>query len=181
LGHQIGATLIAMTTRNAFWLPLLLLLTLALAACNGAPKPDAKTETPTPTPTPTDETPSDLPANPPGDVQEPGEANPTNTPVGEVPAAQPVDAPMATFEVPDGTPMDTDQEQALALLNYMETQADAPRWVLTWKAGGGQIDLDAATGIMRRLLPDGTTHKFIDINKDVVKAVADGKHTWGEK
>lgn len=166
-----------MTTRIAFWLPLLLLLTLPLAACDGTPKPEEKTETPAPT----EEAPREAQEAPAGDIQQPGQPNPTGTPVGESKSAQPVDAPAATFEVPEGTPMETDQEQALALLNYMETQADAPRWVLTWNAGQGQLDLDATTGILQRLLPDGTTHKFIEINKSVVEEVSNGKHGWGEK
>ncbi|MCG3153276.1 MAG: hypothetical protein GEEBNDBF_02588 [bacterium] len=168
-----GRTLSRMTTRTSglrALIALCLTSLLLVAACDGStPKEEPKAEPPAGGAAQTD----------PSQVQQPGDPNPTNTPAGQVPAQQPVDTPLATVEVPEGTPMESDQEQALALLNYMERNSDAPRWVITWQGGAASLDLDSVTGILQRRLPDGSTARFEGIDKGTVEEVANGKRGWG--
>ena len=153
--------------RRASALLVLALLLGSSLGCNGN---KAKTEAPAATP------PSKVPN--PSEVQQPNQPNPTGTPVGQKPADMPIDTPSATLEVPDGTPMGTDQEQAQALLNFVEHNKDAPGWTLTWETGKGKLTFDAVTGILQITKPDGTSAKYEKIDRPTLEAVAKGSRGW---
>ncbi|HYE79574.1 MAG TPA: hypothetical protein VEI97_16425, partial [bacterium] len=134
-------------------------LAVTLAACQGtnAPKQGAPAEQPAAG----QDAPRQPAAAPGGSdgVHQEGEPNPTGTPEGEAPRAQPVDRAQATQSVADSVDMSTDKQQARAFIAFYRMQPDAPRWVITWQGGAGQLDWDKASGVLTRRLPDGTESK----------------------